>query len=112
MRINMEFVIGFSAEPYPAFLVAGGSATLLFSYIAGLFLINSGVSNTLRGLIYGVVTLSVSFPYEYYNYKEMRDLFQILPVTITVITLWSVLTLALGVVSVHLWRRFRDYKST
>lgn len=104
-----EAVLGMTLEHYLAFLLAGGLATLLFSYIAGPFLINAGVPHTVRGLIYGFVTLAVSFTYEYY--AGMKDLFQVHAVTITVITLWTVMTLLLGVVSVHLWRRFRDRNS-
>lgn len=104
-----EAVLGITLENYLAFLLAGGLATLLFSYIAGPFLINVGVPHTVRGLIYGFVTLAVSFTYEYY--AGMKDLFQVHAVTITVITLWTVMTFCLGVVSVHLWRRFRGGKS-
>ncbi|MGK0393801.1 MAG: hypothetical protein ACJA0B_001984 [Alcanivorax borkumensis] len=105
----VEAVLGMTLEHYLAFLMAGGLATLLFSYIAGPFLINAGITHTVRGLIYGFVTLVVSFTYEYY--AGMKDLFQIHAVTVTVITLWAAMTLFLGVVSVVLWRKFRDRKS-
>ena len=104
-----EAVLGITLESYLAFLLAGGLATLLFTYIAGPFLINAGAPHTARGVIYGFVTLAVSFTYEYY--AGMKDLFQIHAVTITVVALWSVMTLFLGVASVHLWRRFRDRNS-
>ena len=104
-----EAVLGITLENYLAFLLAGGLATLLFSYIAGPFLINAGVPNKVRGIVYGLVTLAVSFICEYY--AGMKDLFQVHAVTITVFVLWSVMTLCLGVGSVQLWRRFRDRKS-
>lgn len=104
-----EAVLGITVENYPAFLLAGGLATLLFSYIAGPFLINVGASNTVRGFLYGVVTLSVSFAYEYY--AGMKELFQMEMLTIVLISLWSVMTLTLGVFSVHIWRKIRGRKS-
>lgn len=104
-----ETVLGMTLEDYLAFLLVGGLATLLFSYIAGPFLINVGVSHTIRGIVYGLLTLSVSFTYEYY--AGMKGLFQVRADTMTVIALWSVFTLFLGVVSVHLWRKFHDRNS-
>jgi hypothetical protein len=104
-----QAVLGMTLEHYPAFLLVGGLATLLFSKTAGPNLINAGLSHTLRGLLYGFVTLAVSFAYEYY--AGMKDLFQVHAVAITVVTLWTLITLCLGVVSVHLWQIFRNQKS-
>lgn len=104
-----EAVIRVTLENYLAFLLAGGLATLLFSYVAGSFLIKTGASNTVRGLLYGVVTLSVSLTYEYN--AGMKDLFQISALTIVLIVLWSLVTLVVGVASVNIWRKIRDKKS-
>jgi hypothetical protein len=100
----MEFlksVLLFTFEHFPAFLVAGGLATLFFSWIFSRRLIELGVKDFWRGVIYTVVTLCVSLPYE--ATSGVTDLFDGSGPMYIVITLWIVSTLILGILSVKLW---------
>jgi len=105
----MEALLNFTLEHYFIFLVAGGLGTLFFSYVTGSFFINVGVSNSIRGVIYGLVTSLISLIYEYYN--GMRDLFQFELASVIVIFLWVSMTIILGVVSVNCWRIVRPFRA-